>query len=570
MKKKLKFKLLVTFSILLLVTCVVMSVLLFRSSMTLVKDSIGKQVSSTVENAAKVIDLHEYTQIDTETDYYYTLREQLNQIRELNNMEYLFTMSREKMDSGYDYYYVVDGMPLDSEDASGLGEKEENADIYPGMERAFESGKVEFEMTNDEDYGALISVFAPIKNETGEIIGVIGADMDATLVYEDMDANQLKTGIITVVILIVGLGFVYFFTDYLTKPLQKLTKQVEQVGKGDLSVLVETNRKDEIGVLTKTFGKMVVDLRQVIQGIHYNSERFMDTSTQLLINGKKINEASKNISISIEEVSEGADQQYQYSEESTVTLDQISQGIQQVTSSSANVSDLSNETLNNAHQGNQSIENVIKQMSVINKSVQLSSNVIKELEDQSREISLIINMIRDISAQTNLLALNAAIEAARAGEAGKGFAVVAEEVRKLAEQTEQSTNSISELIRIMNEDTVRTVESMSVVAKNVNDGIRIVEVAGSSFESIVDSIEHVSRQIKEISMTLEEMSASSEELAGVVEETTSFSGQVANNTKDVVKLTTEQKAYVDEISESILHLTEMSKDLDDLVKKFVL
>ncbi len=560
----------VTFSILLLVTCTVMSVLLVRSSMTLVKDSIGKQVSNTVENAAKVIDLQEYMQMDTETDYYYTLREQLNQIRELNNMKYLFTMSREKTDNEFNYYYVVDGMPLDNEDASVLGEKEENANSYPGMARAFETGQVEFEMTNDADYGALISVFAPIKNVNGEIIGIIGADMDATQVYKDMGANRLKAGIITLVIFIVGLGFIYFTSDYLTKPLQKLTKAVEQVGKGDLSVLVETNRQDEIGVLTKTFGKMVVDLRELILGIHTNSERFLDLSTQLLFTSKKINEASKNISISLEEVSEGADQQYQYSEESTETLDQISRGIQQVASSSANVSDLSNETLNNAHQGNQSIENVITQMSVINKSVQLSSNAIKALENQSGEISLIIDMIRDISAQTNLLALNAAIEAARAGEAGKGFAVVADEVRKLAEQTEQSTNSISELIRNMNEDTVRTVESMSVVAKNVNDGIGMVEVAGDSFESIVDSIEHVSGQVKEITMTLEEMSASSEELAAVVEETTSFAGQAANNTRDVVKLTIEQNANVDEISESVLYLTEMSKNLDDLVKKFVL
>lgn len=134
--------------------------------MTLVQDSVGKQAASTVENAANVIDLKQYKDITInsgETAYYSKLREDLNQIREMNNMEYLFTMSREKTDNGYDYYYMVDGMPLNSDDASELGEKEENADSYLAMQRAFETGKVEFEMTNDDEYGALISVFSPLK-----------------------------------------------------------------------------------------------------------------------------------------------------------------------------------------------------------------------------------------------------------------------------------------------------------------------------------------------------------------------------------------------------------------------
>ena len=573
MKKSLKVKFLLTFSILLLVTCLVMSILLYRSSMTLVQDSVGKQAASTVENAANVIDLKQYKDITInsgETAYYSKLREDLNQIREMNNMEYLFTMSREKTDNGYDYYYMVDGMPLNSDDASELGEKEENADSYLAMQRAFETGKVEFEMTNDDEYGALISVFSPIKSETGEILGIIGADIDATQVYEEMGANKFKTGIITLLILIIGLGYIYFFTNYLTKPLRRLTKQVEQVGEGNLSVVIETGRQDEIGTLTKAFSKMVQDLRNVIDGIHSNSVQLMQTSDQLFHNSQKASEVSQHISTSINEVSKGADTQYQYSEESAATLEQISQGIGQVAMTSANVSDLSSISLQNADQGNRSIENVINQMNVINQSVQLSVNAIKTLEEQANEISSIINMIRDISSQTNLLALNAAIEAARAGDHGKGFAVVAEEVRKLAEQSEQSTNSISHLIETMNEDTSRSVEAMNLVTENVKDGIKIVEEAGNSFESIVDSIQTVSAQIKEVSTTLEEMSASSEELVAAVEETTTFASQAADHTKKVATLTVEQETYINDMSDSITSLTKMAKGLDESIKKFVL
>ncbi|MFJ8237864.1 methyl-accepting chemotaxis protein [Ureibacillus sp. NPDC094379] len=574
MKNSLKFKVQLIFSSLLLITCLVMSLLLYQSSMTLVKNSVGKQASSIVENTIKVIDPNQYEQLTIvmgETDYYLELREELNEIREMNNMEYLFTMSRVDSNSGgYDYYYMVDGMPLNTEDASALGEEEENADTYPAMKRVFETGKVEYEMTNDPDYGALISVFAPIKSETGEMIGVMGADIDVTHVYKEMDDNKFKIGLITVLTLLVGLVIIHIFTDYLTKPLIRLTNQIKEVSKGDLSIVIESNRQDEIGVLTRVFDQMVSDLKEVIYNIDSNSKQLVNSSNDLLNSTQKVNEAGSQISSSINGVSENAYTQYRYSEESANTLEQISQGIQQVAEASSSVSELSKTSLSNAEHGNNNIQNVINQMNIINDSVILSAGAIKTLEEQSNEISSIINIINSISSQTNLLALNAAIEAARAGEYGKGFAVVAEEVRKLAEQSEQSTNRISNLILNMNQNMSRAVESMNLVTINVQDGIGIAGETGSSFEKIANSIQIVSSQIKDISMTLEEMSASSEELTAAVEETTIFASKVADNTKDVAKLTIEQEEHIDHIADTLRDLTKMAKNLDESIQKFVL
>ncbi|WP_408605270.1 methyl-accepting chemotaxis protein [Bacillus timonensis] len=272
----------------------------------------------------------------------------------------------------------------------------------------------------------------------------------------------------------------------------------------------------------------------------------------------------------MQEVSAGSYTQYKSSEESAETLEQLSKGIRDIAATSSSVAELSTISLKYAEQGNNRIENVINQMTLLNDSVKVSASSIKELEEQSNEISVIIKIIRDISAQTNLLALNAAIEAARAGENGKGFAVVADEVRKLAEQSEDAAKNISTLISNMKEDTNRTVHSMKIVNDNVTEGITAVEEAGDSFVSILDSIQNVVAQIKGVSLTSEEMSAYSEEIATAVMETTVLANQAADRSKDVVGLTVEQENYINEILFSITSLKEMAANLDGLIKKFVL
>ena len=573
MTKSLKFKILLIFSMLLLISCLLISLFFYQSSFQLVKDSVGKQESRIVEQAVSMIDIGRYEKITVdsgENEYYRELRERLNNLREMNGMTYLYTMAREKNGDTYDYYCVVDGMPLDSDDASALGEKEEMIDYYPEMKRVFETGETEYQLSNDEEYGALISIYTPIKNYSGEVIGIVGADMDATQVYQVMDKNKLNIILITLSILIIGLIVVYLFSIYLTKPLMTLTSQVKKVGKGDLTVAFHSQRKDEIGVLTQAFQQMLAELKSVIQGIQAISGQLTDTSHLLLKNSKWAGKASNEIAASMVEISEGSYTQYKSSEEGAATLEQMSNGLQTIAESSANVSNLSSISSEHAHAGNQCIEKAIDQMNVINQSVERSSFDIKTLENQSNEISSIINIIRDISSQTNLLALNAAIEAARAGESGRGFAVVAEEVRKLAEQSEKSANSISALITKMSEDTKQTVSSMNVVAENVKEGIDVVSEAGKSFASIVESIQSVTTHMKEVSVTSEELSAFSEEVTAAVMETTAIASKAAESTKHAAEQTAEQEGYITNISGNISELTNMANQLDQLVKKFTI
>ncbi|MFB7160129.1 methyl-accepting chemotaxis protein [Lysinibacillus sp. NPDC056232] len=568
MRSSLKIKMLMVFSILLVISCLLISFFIYRSSLELVKETVGEQNLNMIDQAISKIDVKGYQRLEIgakKDNYYYELQKELSSVKELHKVSSLYSMTRIKNGEGYDYYYMVDSVP--NEDST-IGDKEESPESYPKMKQVFETGQTQFQLSNDSQYGAVLAIYAPIKNEAGEVVGLIGADLDATEVYADMNANQMKIILITLIILIVGICIVYFFTDYLTKPLRKLTSQVKQVGNGDLTVKIETDRKDEIGVLTNTFQQMVLDLQNIIIGINSSSKQLIDTTTGVANSSEKANEAISDISASIQEVSAGAHAQYKSSEESSATLEQMSEGIQQIAEASLNVSQLSSISLQNIELGNGNIEKVIHQMNIINESVQLSANAIKKLESQSNEVSLIINMIRDIASQTNLLALNAAIEAARAGDSGKGFAVVAEEVRKLAEQSEKSANSISNLISKINEDTSLTVQTMNVVTENVEDGLQAVEDAGKSFESILQSIQGVVSHTKQVSVTSEEMSAFSEEITAGVMETTMLANKATKATESVVERTMEQESYNQDILHSILKLNKMAEDLEKSVSKF--
>ncbi|MCL1702872.1 methyl-accepting chemotaxis protein [Lysinibacillus sp. Bpr_S20] len=568
MRSSLKIKMLMVFSILLVISCLLISFFIYRSSLELVKKTVGQQNVNMIDQAISKIDSNGYQKLEIggkKDDYYYELQKELSTVKELHKVSSLYTMTRIQNGEGYDYYYMIDSVPNDDET---IGNQEDSPDSYPKMKQVFETGQIQFQLSNDSQYGAVLAIYAPIKNDAGEVVGLLGADLDATEVYADMNANQMKIILITLIVLILGICIVYFFTDYLTKPIRNLTSQVKQVGNGDLTIKIETDRKDEIGVLTNAFQQMVLDLQKIIIGINSSSKQLIDTTNGVARSSEQANEAISHISASIQEVSAGAHAQYKSAGESSATLEQMSEGIQHIAEASSNVSQLSSISLQNVELGNGNIEKVIHQMKIINESVQLSANAIKKLENQSNEVSLIINMIRDIASQTNLLALNAAIEAARAGESGKGFAVVAEEVRKLAEQSEKSAASIANLISKINEDTSLTVQTMNVVTGNVEDGLQAVEEAGKSFESILQSIQGVVSHTKQVSVTSEEMSAFSEEIIAGVMETTILANKAAKATESVVERTMEQESYNQDILHSVLQLNKMAEELEKSVSKF--
>lgn len=574
MSKSLKLKMIVIFSSLILLSGIITSYVSFQTSQNVITSSLGDQARSISENAVKVIDMDRYEEISLEsgeTDYYFELRESLNKIRETNGLVYLYTMSRQEKGGEFEYFYMVDGMPKDTDDASVIGEVEDGVGEYPLLVKAFETGKSQVgELTYSEEYGALVSAYIPIKSDSGEIIGILGADLDASMVYSSLQASKVKLIWLTVGIVLLSIILIFITTLSLVNPLKHLAEKVELIGKGDLTVTIESKRKDEIGSLTDSFNQMLQELKKMIGVINTSSVRMSGTTSQLLVNANETKGASNEISVIMEQMASHVDIQYKSLDESAKIIEDISESINDVAVNSSGVTELSSKTQDEIEVGNQKVNDLVEQMNTISHSVNESSSSILALQAHSKDIESIVEIIQGIASQTNLLALNAAIEAARAGEAGKGFAVVADEVRKLAEQSEISTVNIRNIIEKINTDTNVTVENMKVVLEDVKEGIHSVGETGVVFKNILGAIQEVNIKIQEVTATSEEMSAATEEITASAKETVNIAEQASTKVRKTVDITSEQERLVLHMTKSIEELVKMANSMKELTGRFKL
>lgn len=382
---------------------------------------------------------------------------------------------------------------------------------------------------------------------------------------------KMMTIILSVVALMLGVFTSFFIAHKIVTPIKEIVKRVQLIAKGDLSGgKVTVNSKDEIGVLTIAVNTMTDQLRNIIGSV-------ISTSRQVAVSSDKLTECSESttvagnqISVSIKQVSSGAEFTVQSTDDTHRAIDEMTTGIQHVAASSSSASENAILTTKEAQQGNRSIQIAVNQMKSISASVHEVSEFVKVLRNRSNEIRKILEAISTISEQTNLLSLNASIEAARAGEHGKGFAVVAQEVRKLAEESKKSAEQTSKLIHEIEHDTDGVIQAMEKGTEEVNEGMTVMNNASQAFERILCSIENITNQVSEVSSTSQQMAASTEEVAATVESMANIARETADSTRSAALATDEQLRSMSEVLAAASSLTTMAQDLQDSVRSFKL
>lgn len=567
--KSVKSKMVVLFSALMFIVASSIGFMIVKSSTELVIGALNHQAANIGTYTISQINAGEFQELAENkqpNDYYEEIRLKMNSIREANGLTYLYTMAKQ----GDEYYYVVDGMPMDSTDASELGEVEENAAAYDQMIRAFETGKgSEGQITSDE-YGELFSTYVPIQNEAGEIIGVVGVDIDATSIYKMLQENIKNLAILIGLALVISMAVVYLFSKILMKPLTSLVKEAEKISKGDFTVQIDTNRKDGIGTLSRAFHHMVEALKQIILEINQASVQMNETASDLSNHVKTTDEAANQIAESMTEAAVGSHKQ---SEEVNTIAHMMNQSVALVQNGEKEIKNTVQNAVKSAaaaSEGEKAMAEAARQLTDLIGKANESSLAVKRLTDRSEEVGGIIGLISDIASQTNLLALNAAIEAARAGESGKGFAVVASEVRKLAEQTQSASNQIMELIGHIQHETSQTVGTMESTVEAVQKQEALIEKGASALHIIEEKVRqteidtaYIQQMLTELQHCSSDVLQALENISAVIEENTAVSEEVASSSS-------EQSLAISDIAKTINHVENLSSDLKSKVGKFKL
>lgn len=376
--------------------------------------------------------------------------------------------------------------------------------------------------------------------------------------------------VLTIVVVLVLTGFaIAWYARRIAKPIQALDKAAKRIADGDISLnKLDITSNDEIGRLGQSFEQMTENLRRLILKITKATDQVAASSEELTASAEQSALAANQVAQAIAGVASGAQQQLKAVDSTSTIVDQMSVGVQHMAASANVVAATSVKSASVAQDGSQAVEKAVAQMGKVEKTVTRSAQVVAKLGERSKEIGQIVDTISGIAGQTNLLALNAAIEAARAGEQGRGFAVVAEEVRKLAELSQEAAKEIANLIAEIQNDTESAVAAMDEGTKEVRIGAEVVNGAGEAFQDIYKSINEVSAQMGEISTAIQQLAGSSQQVVGSVHEIDIISKNASGQAQTVSAATEEQSATMEEIAASSQALAKLATELAQAVSVF--
>ncbi|MGO4999431.1 methyl-accepting chemotaxis protein [Oceanisphaera sp. W20_SRM_FM3] len=314
------------------------------------------------------------------------------------------------------------------------------------------------------------------------------------------DSGQAKFIIllITVIALAMGVLFAIMITGGIVKPLGLLIKQANRIADGDLSQDIKHDRGDELGKLMDQMQTMTVNLRQLVGDLSNSATHIAASAEEL----SAVSEQSRT----------GVNQQRTELEQVSTAMNEMAATVQEVARNAETAFDSARTADGQAVEGDRQVLQTIEQIGKLSVDINESLQTINQLEAESMNIGSILDVIKGVAEQTNLLALNAAIEAARAGEQGRGFAVVADEVRALAQRTQQATTEIGTLIIGLQKKAQESVVMMEESANMATATVTIANEAGESIHRISSSVSHIQQMNNQIATAAEEQSTVAEEI----------------------------------------------------------
>ena len=344
-----------------------------------------------------------------------------------------------------------------------------------------------------------------------------------------------------VMMIVVGFGMSMFLANLISDGIHRLKATIEEIeSTGNLTQRADIKSNDEVGVLASAFNRLIESLAAIVRDVTHKSDQLASAAEQL-------SSVTAQTTVGIQRQS---DQIHQVA----TAMNQMSSTVQEVAANAEHASSSADEGNNEAMNGRNVVAKTIAEIGDLAKDVKHSADVIEKLKGDSENIGTVLDVIKTIAEQTNLLALNAAIEAARAGEQGRGFAVVADEVRTLAQRTQESTTEIEELVATLQNGAQEAVEVMERSREKAENTVSQAEHAGTSLDAITQSVASILDMNTQIASAAEEQSATAEEI-----------NRNVNAIQDIAQQTA---SGAEQTSTSSIELNQLGEQMRGLVAKF--
>jgi methyl-accepting chemotaxis protein len=356
----------------------------------------------------------------------------------------------------------------------------------------------------------------------------------------------------------------------IVKPVTDLQGLMSQAGAGNLTVHSNVDSTDETGKLSASFNLMIKRQAEVMDMVQKAAVELAAGSEEMAASSEQVTSTTAMVAQGVQNVANEAETGNASVVESSKALLELSSLVQIARQQAAIALTASQVAHKTADEGKTTVAEAVSRMDYIKQKTRESEELIAALSRYSEQIGLITDTITSIASQTNLLALNAAIEAARAGEAGRGFAVVAEEVRKLAEQSNQGAAEVAALVRKVAESTAIAVTAMQQSREEVDQGVAVVHRAGRALDDILGAVDDTLKAATDIARITKEEVASSDKIIGLIDQVASVIENTAAHAEETASATEEITASMQTVAASAEETSAMATELRTAADRFIL